>query len=185
MLLRDTLVESGFDRDSYFSLLRPITELAIAQRFSELTGYHRAFTSCNRAYVRDPARRVARWCGECAKCAFVGLILSPFIERDELTEILGFDVLTSAAITTYLDGLVGLDRRQTARMRRRGRRGGDRPAADRRPPRARTCPSYPRQRPRPSCIERGLMPSAERQREVFELRSLDSIPPAYRGLLPA
>ena len=33
---------------------------------------------------------------------------SPFIEREELTEILGFDVLTSDAITTYLDGLVGL-----------------------------------------------------------------------------
>jgi len=107
-LLRDALATAGFDRDSYFSLLRPISEIAIAKRFAKLTPYHRAFTSCNRAYVRDPARRVARWCGECAKCAFVGLILSPFLARSELTGVLGFDVMTSPAITTHLPALVGL-----------------------------------------------------------------------------
>ena len=53
-LLRETLVESGFDRDSYFSLLRPITELAIARR-SRTHRLSPRIHSCNRAYVRDPS----------------------------------------------------------------------------------------------------------------------------------
>jgi hypothetical protein len=180
-LLRETIGESGADPDSYFSLLRPITELAIAQRFSELTRYHRAFTSCNRAYVRDPSRRVARWCGECAKCAFVGLILSPFIDRVDLGDILGFDVLTSKAITTYLDGLVGLIdvkplecvgevAEAATALQLTAQRLGD------------ELPAYPRE-VLDELGRRGLMPSAQRQREVFELRPLDSLPLGYRGLL--
>ena len=180
-LLRTTLHESGLGADDYFSLLRPITEIAIAQRFSALTGYHRAFTSCNRAYVRDPARRVARWCGECAKCAFVGLILSPFIDRAELGEMLGFDLLTSEAINTYLEGLVGLiDVKPLECV------GEVAEAA--------TAlfltselfelPAYPRD-VLARLHERGLMPSSLRQRELFQLRSPELLPAGYRGLLSA
>jgi hypothetical protein len=180
-LLRDTLWGSGFNRDSYFSLLRPITEIAIAEKFAKLTAYHRAFTSCNRAYVRDANRRVARWCGECAKCAFVGLILSPFIPRSELTAILGFDVLTSPAIRDHLDALVGLvdvkplecvgevAEAATALQLSADRLGEELPAL-----------------PRHALTElhrRGLMPSAQAQLDLFVPGSLDSLPPQFRPLL--
>ena len=183
ILLRNTLAASGVSEEAYFSLLRPITELAIAQRFAKLTDYHLAFTSCNRAYVRDPTKRVARWCGECAKCAFVGLILSPFIDRDDLSEILGFDVLSSAAIRTHLPGLVGLVESKplecvgevaeaATALQLSADRLGD------------ALPVYPRQ-VLDALHRRGLMPSTERQSELFELGSLESLPTAYRGLLSA
>lgn len=77
----------------YFSLLRPLTELAIMRRFADLTAYHSIFTSCNRAFHLDPQRR-RRWCGECPKCRFVFLCLAPFIPRNSLLKIFsGRDLL--------------------------------------------------------------------------------------------
>lgn len=72
----------------YFSFLRPLTELAIMRRFGALTRYHQVFTSCNRAFHLDPARR-RLWCGECPKCHFVFLCLSPFVPRADLEAIFG------------------------------------------------------------------------------------------------
>ena len=72
---------------SYFSALRPYSELWVAQRFAGLTGYHHSFRSCNRAFTLDPARRLDHWCGECDKCCFIDLILSPFMERRALHQV--------------------------------------------------------------------------------------------------
>lgn len=72
----------------YFSFLRPLTELAIMRRFGALTRYHSVFTSCNRAFHLDESRR-RLWCGECPKCHFVFLCLSPFMDREALQGIFG------------------------------------------------------------------------------------------------
>jgi UDP-N-acetyl-alpha-D-muramoyl-L-alanyl-L-glutamate epimerase len=71
----------------YFSALRARTELWIADRFAELTQYHSTFRSCNRAFHIDPARRLDHWCGQCDKCAFIDLILAPFLPAAELARI--------------------------------------------------------------------------------------------------
>jgi hypothetical protein len=71
----------------YFSALRARTELWIADRFAQLTQYHSTFRSCNRAFHIDPARRLDHWCGQCDKCAFIDLILAPFVPAAELTRI--------------------------------------------------------------------------------------------------
>ena len=72
----------------YFSFLRPLTELAIMRRFGALSSYHSVFTSCNRAFHLDESKR-RLWCGECPKCHFVFLCLSPFVEREGLQAIFG------------------------------------------------------------------------------------------------
>lgn len=72
----------------YVSFLRPLSELSIMRRFADHTAYHRAFTSCNRAFHLDPALR-SEWCGQCDKCRFVFLMLAPFTGRDELLTIFG------------------------------------------------------------------------------------------------
>lgn len=79
-------VGTGVD---YFSRLRPYTELLIAERFARLDGYHLAFQSCNRGFHIDPARRLDRWCGQCDKCAFIDLILSPFMDAERLAQVFG------------------------------------------------------------------------------------------------
>ncbi|WP_166140448.1 hypothetical protein [Nocardioides ochotonae] len=84
-LLRDRLAGVAVD---YVSFLRPLSELAIMRRFATHTGYHRAFTSCNRSFHLDPAKRT-EWCGHCDKCRFVFLCLAPFLPRAELLAIYG------------------------------------------------------------------------------------------------
>jgi hypothetical protein len=86
---RSVLAGSLGDRLSYFSALRPFTELWVAQRFAELTQYHDSFRSCNRAFQLDPARRLDHWCGRCDKCCFIDLILAPFLPAAELSAIFG------------------------------------------------------------------------------------------------
>lgn len=74
---------------SYFSALRPFTELWVARKFATLTQYHGTFRSCNRAFAIDPARRLANWCGRCDKCCFIDLILAPFLPAADLRRIFG------------------------------------------------------------------------------------------------
>ncbi|HET9612290.1 MAG TPA: hypothetical protein VFP06_21935 [Acidimicrobiales bacterium] len=79
-------VGSGVD---YFSRLRPYSELLIAERFARHGEYHLAFQSCNRGFHIDPDMRLDRWCGQCDKCCFIDLILSPFLDAARLAEIFG------------------------------------------------------------------------------------------------
>ncbi len=74
---------------SVFSYLRPRSELWVSQQFARLTGYHRAFRSCNRAFHQDPAQRLDQWCGQCDKCCFIDLVLAPFMDREELVAVFG------------------------------------------------------------------------------------------------
>jgi hypothetical protein len=84
---RSVLAGSLGDRLSYFSALRPFTELWVGQRFAELTQYHGTFRSCNRAFHLDPALRLDHWCGRCDKCCFIDLILAPFLTPAQLGQI--------------------------------------------------------------------------------------------------
>jgi UDP-N-acetyl-alpha-D-muramoyl-L-alanyl-L-glutamate epimerase len=77
------------DSIRYYSLLRPYSEVRIAELFSQsaFDKYKDVFSSCNRAFVHTSDRM--SWCGECSKCAFTFLALSPFIERSQLEAIWG------------------------------------------------------------------------------------------------
>ena len=75
----------------YFSALRDRTELWVGDEFARLTAYHGTFRSCNRAFHIDPARRLDHWCGQCDKCCFIDLILSPFMPAAALRDV--FDVV--------------------------------------------------------------------------------------------
>ena len=84
---QSVLAQAGAQLPSYFSALRDRSELWVAQRFAGLTQYHGTFRSCNRAFHIDPARRLDHWCGQCDKCAFIDLILAPFLPAAGLAEI--------------------------------------------------------------------------------------------------
>ncbi len=80
-----------------FSVLRPASELSIARAFSRFERYHPVFTSCNRVFRIDPAKRLTSWCCDCDKCRFVFLILAPFMSPDRLRDIFGTDLLRDEA----------------------------------------------------------------------------------------
>jgi UDP-N-acetyl-alpha-D-muramoyl-L-alanyl-L-glutamate epimerase len=77
----------------YFSLLRPLSEVAIARRFARHPAYFSVFRSCNTAFRQDTQRRGTNWCCDCPKCRFVFLALAPFVERSQLIDTFGRDLL--------------------------------------------------------------------------------------------
>jgi len=94
---------------SVFSWLRPRSELWVARRFAELTAFHGAFRSCNRAFAQDPARRLDHWCAHCDKCCFVDLVLAPFLSRSELSAVFGgHEPLEDPANLARFEALLGL-----------------------------------------------------------------------------
>jgi hypothetical protein len=96
---------TGFD---YFSALRPYSELWVAQRLAALPQYHQAFRSCNRSFHLDPALRYDRWCGECDKCCFIDLILSPYLGKAELEDIFdGKEPLQQPSLEPRFRSLLG------------------------------------------------------------------------------
>jgi UDP-N-acetyl-alpha-D-muramoyl-L-alanyl-L-glutamate epimerase len=95
-----------------FSLLRPLSELKIAEIFCKryLDKYEGLFSSCNRNFhLFDHASLF--WCGECPKCAFVYLIFAPFVPKQRLVQLFGGKSLfeSEKLVPTYeeLLGLVG------------------------------------------------------------------------------
>jgi len=90
-LLQQLIVASIDSGLTYGSALRPYSELAIARAFARLTDYHATFCSCNTAY-RQSSAADSRWCGNCPKCRFVGLMLAPFMHPVDVTAIIGRDM---------------------------------------------------------------------------------------------
>ncbi len=84
---REVLAACDAIMPDYFSLLRPRTELWVAEKFVGLTEYHDTFRSCNRAFHIDRSLRLDHWCGHCDKCCFIDLILAPFMSAADLEAI--------------------------------------------------------------------------------------------------
>jgi hypothetical protein len=107
--LRAVLAENLGTGFEWFSLLRPRSELWVAERMAELKGYLRMFRSCNRAFAIDPARRLEHWCGVCDKCAFIDLILAPFLSATTLDVIFkGREPLVDAGLLPVFRSLLDL-----------------------------------------------------------------------------
>lgn len=103
-LLRTALAPSGID---YYSALRPWGELPIAAAFARCEPtLHRAFMSCNQAFLRDPARRSDGWCGRCPKCRSVFLSMAPFMAPADLVAVFGRDLLDDTAQIAGFTALV-------------------------------------------------------------------------------
>jgi hypothetical protein len=88
---------------NYFSFLRPLNELQIAALFAGFQKYHPVFRSCN------AGSKAGIWCGKCPKCLFTFIILSPFLEPDELVGIFGTNLLDDPEMLFYFDQLCGLE----------------------------------------------------------------------------
>lgn len=90
----------------YYSLLRPLSELAVARQFARTDRYDAHFSSCNRNFHIMGERPVNRWCGVCPKCHFVFLALAPFMPKPRLVGIFGRNLLDDAAQTAGFDALL-------------------------------------------------------------------------------
>lgn len=86
---------------TYFSFLRPLSELQIAAIFSRLEAYHPFFRSCNVGSKTDS------WCNNCPKCLFTFLMLRTFLPHDKVIGIFGEDLLEESSLQSVMDKLLG------------------------------------------------------------------------------
>lgn len=89
VLFQDLLQKLFGSSFQYFSFLRPLSDLSIAELFAKhaFAKYKDVFSSCNRAFVHNS--NSMSWCGICPKCAFVFLVLTPFVDKSELEALWG------------------------------------------------------------------------------------------------
>ncbi|MSR68124.1 hypothetical protein EXS65_04885 [Candidatus Peribacteria bacterium] len=102
--LRRYVTETIGTSIEYFSLLRPLSELRIAEIFTGFPQYFPHTTSCNTNWkllkksqkdgggLPREARSAAKsevWCNKCPKCAFVFCCLSAFLPKAELEKMFG------------------------------------------------------------------------------------------------
>lgn len=95
----------------FFSMLRPLNELAIAKIFAALPAfdsYAPHFTSCNANFTIQRDQSPPPWCGHCPKCAFVFLILAPFVPRDKMIKMFGGNLAEREDLLPLFEELLGL-----------------------------------------------------------------------------
>ena len=90
----------------YYSLLRPLSELAVARQFARIDRYDAHFSSCNRNFHLLGERPAQRWCGACPKCRFVFLALAPFMPKPRLMGIFGRNLLDEPDQAPGFDALL-------------------------------------------------------------------------------
>ncbi len=123
-LLQDYVARYVTGDMAYFSLLRPLTELAITRQFVRYPQYLRTATSCNVNWkiLKDarPADRSAAvsastaplhagWCGNCPKCAFVFALYAAFLSKKQVTDIFGKNLLADETLIPLYRQLLDLE----------------------------------------------------------------------------
>ena len=105
---RDLLRDFTGESISYFSILRPFSEIEIANKFSKLKKFHKTFVSCNKNY-QIKERSQNKWCGNCDKCRFVFLALACNLKKDRLIDIFsGKNLLNDKTQVEGFRELVGI-----------------------------------------------------------------------------
>lgn len=95
---------------TYFSFLRPLSELAIARHFTQHVAdkYEGHFSSCNRNFhIAKGDKSQFKWCGKCPKCAFVFTIFAPFMKPEKLITIFGENLFEKPELAETFRQLTG------------------------------------------------------------------------------
>jgi len=106
--LQEWCIRNDVISPTYFSLVRPLTEMAIAASFSRHPAHFNSFTSCNANFRQQSSGAVSRWCGHCPKCLFVQLMLRPHLDEATTHCIFGEDFLAIPENLPVIEELTGL-----------------------------------------------------------------------------
>lgn len=94
---------------SYFSLLRPLSELHISKLYCEHPEYFDHATSCNTNWRILKEKPKEKWCRKCPKCAFAFVMFAPFIEEKTLIGMFGGNPFADAELLPLFKELIGLE----------------------------------------------------------------------------
>lgn len=84
----------------YFSILRPWSEWQIIKEFVKYPKYFSQFKSCNVGSKQDI------WCENCPKCLYVYIMLSAFLNEEQMGEIFKTNMLENEELKDIFEGLV-------------------------------------------------------------------------------
>ncbi len=93
----------------YASLLRPWSELKIAETFCRFRQYFPVATSCNANWRILRERPKERWCGACPKCAFAFALFAAFLPEEQLLAIFGDNLFEAQTLLPLYRQLLGLE----------------------------------------------------------------------------
>ncbi len=91
----------------YFSLTRRFHEIRVAKMFAGQKKFFPLFASCNRNFKIFKQRPDSLWCGQCPKCAFAFLMLSPFLDKKELLGIFKKNLFAEKDLLPIFRDLLG------------------------------------------------------------------------------
>ena len=91
----------------YFSLLRPLNELQIMKIFTKYPKYFNHFISCNNGGKRKNIGKTDGWCLTCAKCLFIYILMSNFVDQEKMVKIFNENLLDKKQMLTYFLQLLG------------------------------------------------------------------------------
>ena len=107
---RTFLRESIGTSTEYFSLLRPLSELKVAEIYAKTSTYFTTATSCNRNWkILDDEPMAGRWCCECPKCAFVYAILAAWLPAETMQRMFGRNLFADASLVPLYRELLGVE----------------------------------------------------------------------------
>lgn len=109
LMIRDYVGEFITPSITYFSLLRPLSELKIVQLFSTYKKYFHYFSSCNKNFTVFEEVSIQKWCGVCPKCAFMFVMLSAFLTKEEVINIFGKDLFNEVDLIPLYRQLLGIE----------------------------------------------------------------------------
>ncbi len=105
--IADVLSKATSGALRYFSLLRPFSEVHIANIFARESHFDTAFSSCNQNFKLS-GNEGGLWCNNCPKCHFVFLILAINMKKERLINIFGENLLNNVSHENAYRELTGL-----------------------------------------------------------------------------
>ncbi|MDD3302122.1 MAG: hypothetical protein PHN31_01075 [Candidatus Gracilibacteria bacterium] len=108
----DTFIKRNLSNEiKYFSLLRGMYEIKIAEIFSKIgKDYFGVFSSCNKNFKinKDHVLPTKYWCNSCPKCAFVYAVLRPYLTDIETMQIFGKELYENKDLENLFKELLGV-----------------------------------------------------------------------------
>ena len=92
----------------YFSLIRPLTSIAVAKLFAQYPNYFEVFTSDNSLFKIDSGERDhPRWSHESPKSLSSYILLSPWMSDEDVHKTFGYEFLDDFNLNNLFLGLLG------------------------------------------------------------------------------
>ncbi|MDO8265991.1 MAG: hypothetical protein Q7T41_03545 [Candidatus Saccharibacteria bacterium] len=91
----------------YFSLIRPLTSVAVAKLFSSYPKYYEVFTSDNSVFKINANSQSSRWSNDSPKSLSSYILLAPWIDEYNLVKIFGHNFLDDNNLSELFLSLLG------------------------------------------------------------------------------